>query len=563
MSISSKSQSKFSASNQPLFLTLWNGVVLISAFTALFFLFTNGIPFVQWGLIPEFGGKSVYVNMMRISVSIFFALLGFVYWKYPSIFDQLWVVRCLQSFFQVPLWVILPVISLAYTVILSTTCLVRHQNGLSGGDLAVFAQAVWNTTQGDFLYSSIKDGICLLGDHFSPILVLVTPLYYLWQDPQLLIVFQVISTAVCIFLVGLIAKEKLQSDFIAVIFALMYFFYYHARVVLHEDFHPEVLAEPFMLLAFISLEKKQIFWFLTSLLVVMTGKENMMGISFMLGFYAFAFKKMRWLGFIVMLCSVGLLFFELKWAIPHLNFGGRGHDYSGYYEHWYRNLGIKDVGGLFNGASPLIYILNIYSPFSFIPFFHLPTLFLTFPILFQNLLSRNENMHTFGFHYTAGIHPFLFIACIYGFYALVQKFKWFSDRKILMACLLFFFMLLRSGPSEYFYFWNFSKFKVAQDTSVREQIQAIPSQSSVLTQGRTLLQLINRKNIYILDSKAFPVGAFAKKHKIDYVILDPTYGAFNKAFIQECLRDLKNYGYSVEFEQDGFYILRNPVQSSQ
>lgn len=60
---------------------------------------------------------------------------------------------------------------------------VRHFSFQTGKDLALFAQAYWNTLQGDFLFSSIQGGIVLWGEHFNPIVLAVLPFYWLWPSP--------------------------------------------------------------------------------------------------------------------------------------------------------------------------------------------------------------------------------------------------------------------------------------------------------------------------------------------------------------------------------------------
>jgi len=538
------------------FLGLWNWIVLSGAILALFFLFTNGIPLIQWGLFPELGGKTRYVNMMRIVVSAFFSLMLFVNWKCPNVFDQLWVVRIARSILRAPFLIILLIISSVYSAVLATSCILRHMGLQSQAyDLGIFAQVVWNTLQGDLLYSSIKGGISYLGDHVSPVLVLLAPLYALWPHPETLLILQAVATGSCIFLIGLIAREKFQNNFIGVIFALMYFFNFIARRILHAEFHPEILVEPFMLLAFIFLEKRRVLWFLLSLAVVVSAKENMLGISFMMGFYAFAFKKLKILGIFTMLFSMCLFFIELKWIVPH--FSGKIHQYSDYYHYLYSESPIQGLFAILFKKSSLIYIFKIYSVFLFLPFFYFPTLLLTFPVLFQNLLSTAPSMRELAFHYAAGLTPLAFVASIFGFYSLLQKFPWLLKHKTMISCLLFWGMLLRSGPSEYFYCWNYSKLNTSHNAMIREKLHAIPSQFSVMTQGHLVPHAVNRK--YIYDSENFDwvaIKRLAQRYDIDYVIFDQAFWKDYEPSIPDTLKAWQSFGFFIEFEKDGFYILR-------
>lgn len=535
----------------PKFLGLWNVLILTATLVALFFLFTNGIPLVQWQWLPDAGGKNRYMNMMRIPVSILFVLLLFLYLKHRTLFNQLSVVQWTRKILSAPLTVVLLAISLSYAVILSTSTLIRHLHGLTGGDLAVFTQAIWTTAQGDFFYSSIKDGISLMGDHVSPILAAAAPFYRLWPDPQVLLILQALATASCIFLVGIIAKEKLKSSWMALVFAVMYFFYLPARATLHYEFHPEVLVEPFMLLTFIFLERKKLIGFLLCLAVIALGKENMLGITFMLGFYAFAFKPWKAVGLLVMAASVGIFLYEVKVLVPQLS--GMPHIYSDYYPRFFRKFLLQPelIPGFL--AESLRYVTKIYGPFLFLPFLHLPTLILTFPVLFQNLLSDNANMRTLSYHYTTAMHPFLFIAAIYGFSAITEKFASLNKRKNLLAGALLFGALLQSGPFEYFYAWNYSKAESAITPVIQSELEKIPTEASVLVQGPYLLSVINRKHVHIMDSIIPPTSKSIEKYHFDYLIFHRDKWAFPEIPVEDVLTDL---GYEIDYENQGFYILK-------
>jgi len=539
-------------------LTLWNILLLSSGLVALFFIFTNGIPLVQAELMHPLKSKTRYVNLMIISVSVFFTLLAVIRWRGASFFDQLWIVKIAQKFFSFPLWVNLSILFVIYSATFSVVGFVRHAAlETRAFDLGIFAQAVWNTLHGDFLYSSIKGGICLLGDHVSPILAFITPLYALWPDPRMLLILQALASGSSIFLIGYLAKDKLGSSFAGLIFALIYCFYQPPRGALHEDFHPEVLAEPFMIIAFIFLERKRLVWFLLSTLAFISAKESLLGISFMMGFYALVFNRWRIVGALIMILSVGLLWFDTRWVVPY--FSGKPYLYQGFYHHLLTGPAIGWVKAIFN-LEILSYVFKIFSPFLFLPFFSLPTLILTFPILAQNILSVNPVMRSLRYHYTVGLTPFVFISAIYGFQALSQKYEWISKRKTLIAVLLLAVGIIRSGPSEYYYNWQSMQHKTAHADLIREKLSVIPSQFSVLTHNNLIPQVTNRKYVYQFDYLEKPTkGEMAQKLNIDYVILEKGFWERETQVFAESLKELQGLGYQIEFEKDGFYILRKKI----
>ena len=519
---------------------VWNRITTLAAVIALFFLLTNGIPLVQLGWLPAFSGKSAYQIMSQVPVSVFFLLFIFLHFRHRDFFDRLSVVCFIRAVLKTPLTALLLILTVTYIAIMSSISILRHLSG-AGGDVAIFVQAIWNGTQGDFLYSSIKDGICILGDHMSPILALVIPFYRLWPDPVLVFILQAITIGSGLYFTGWIAREKLKSDFLAVVFAVIYFFYFNARVTLHYEFHPEALVEPFMFLAFIFAEKKRLSGFLICLLVLILGKENMLGISFMLGFYVFAFKSWKRVGLGVMALSVMIFFMEVKWLMPFLN--------RSPYQYSYYSLSGLSVWKSFE------YLLQIYSPVFFLSFFHPSTLLLTMPVFLQNMLSANDIMRIPSRHYTIGLHPFLFISAIYGFGALCERWPAFAKRKNIAICIVLWFSLLRSGPSEYFYAWNFIKQERPYDAEMLKKIQGIGSKYSVLTQANFLTRLINRKHLYVLDGRTPPTREMVAKYRFDYILFSQTgWPLTNMSFVQT-LADLKAWGYRVGFEKNGFYVL--------
>src|SRR3989344_3723673 len=81
-------------------------------------------------------------------------------------------------------WVI--ALSFAYSL-LSVT---RHNHFESGGfDLGIYDQGVWLYSQFQIPYSTIKERF-ILGDHLTLTLPLLAPLFYVWDDVRILLIFQ-------------------------------------------------------------------------------------------------------------------------------------------------------------------------------------------------------------------------------------------------------------------------------------------------------------------------------------------------------------------------------------
>lgn len=534
---------------------LLNAILLTAGLTALFLLLTNAVPLVQLGWLKDFGKKSRYVLPMLIAVPVFAALMFLAWWRFRAAFSGSFWVKLWQSVCHIPLRYTATGLAILYAAAMAVVGFER-QLALEtrAFDLGIFAQAVWNTLRGDFLFSSIKENINLLGDHVSPILLGAVPFYAIWPDPRTLILLQAIAAASSFFPLALIARDKLKGRSLVLIFLLMFFFFQPMRAALHEDFHPELLAEPFLWWAFFFLDRGKVVRFLLCLAVAVTGKENFLGIAFMLGFYACVWKKMRWTGIGVMMVSVILLVWEMKWLVPHLS--GSAYFYGGNYTKILADPVHGILPKLLSGES-LEYIFKIFLSFLFLPFFHLPTLILTFPVLFQNLFSENGAMRSFNYHYFTGLTPFLFISTIFALAKFRDKREWFRKCLLPAGFLLLTVSLIRSGVSEYWFFRNIHSHRSAHTDMVRKKLGEIPQEAVVLTHNGFIPQLCNRKYVYQFNYNAVPTKAdFAEKYGVDYVIWDSKYWEPNTEPLESSLKQLRSAGFLVEFEQNGFYILK-------
>ncbi len=104
--------------------------------------------------------------------------------------------------------------ALLATILFGTLALLRHSTFHStASDLAVFDQVLWNTIHGRFMESTMSLARCephsFFGDHFSPALLLIVPLYALFPHPETLIVVQTIALALGVWPIYLLARRSL------------------------------------------------------------------------------------------------------------------------------------------------------------------------------------------------------------------------------------------------------------------------------------------------------------------------------------------------------------------
>nr|MBA3475240.1 DUF2079 domain-containing protein [Actinomycetota bacterium] len=144
-----------------------------------------------------------------------------------------------------------------------TTAVLRHRAFESGRfDLGNMTQAVWATAHGDVLSVTDVHGeqVSRLGSHFDPILALNAPLWWLWPDPELLLVVQSIAVASGALPVFWLARKHVAPGSVgshraAAALALAYLLSPPVQWLTVSDFHPVALACPLLLFAWWHLDQ--------------------------------------------------------------------------------------------------------------------------------------------------------------------------------------------------------------------------------------------------------------------------------------------------------------------
>ena len=438
-------------------------------------------------------------------------------------------------------------------VVMSFSSLARHNAFASSFDLAIFAQAIHNTWNSSFLYSSIKGGICLLGDHVSPILALLAPLYAIWDDAAVLLIVQAVAAASSVFPIYLIGREVLKDEKLPILFVIAYVLYLPLRNAIRFDFHPELLGDSLLLWAFYSILKNRFVLASLFLFFVLTTKETACAPVALLGLWTWWFGKKRIFGISWFLISLACFFLAVQVIAPH--FAEKSYFYlGGNYLSW-----TKDPAGFFQHffqLSTAKYLKKIFLPLGLFPFFSPSTLILTFPILFQNLAAKNLLARSTFFQYTAFLTPFVFVSAIYGFknfIAWIMKNKFLDGfmAKVAAGAWLIVWGLIFSGKTEFQIIHEYQAKTESHFQYVRSFFKQISPDKSVRTHEVFAPHLANRKELHIYENQYPLEGGSEKALNSECVILDRRFLGGND---QDKLRELEARGYRILYEHDGFYV---------
>lgn len=319
---------------------------------------------------------------------------------------------------------LLSVFILSYFLYFVTASFLRYDAFFTGRfDLGNMDQTVWNTIHGRIFQLTNPNGtdnISRLSFHADFVLILISPLYWLWSNPKMLLLIQAIVLPLGGLFVYFISQKILKDKNISLILSLAFLLNPAVNHSNLYDFHPVVLATTFLLAAFYFMVKKN--YFLLAIFLILAGlcKENIWVINSLFGFYLFLFSKKRAFGVLISALSLSIFIFLVWYTIPKL--AGSQHFALSYYSDFgdsptkiIKNIitsPIKTFSTIFQ-KDQLTYLQQLFQPLGFLPVFAPIYLFFAAPSLLIDILSSNSQLHKIYFQYSSSITPFLFISTIY------------------------------------------------------------------------------------------------------------------------------------------------------
>lgn len=488
-------------------------------------------------------------------------------------FPKTWLEGRLKAFRISPFKLLLLSMLIYFAVFSSLSYLQFATYNSPPPDLWVFDQSMWNSLNGSFMFNT-RTNMPLLGDHFFLILVLLLPIYALWQSPIILFLIQTFFIALAALPIFWIARDKFNSEKAGLALALAYLLMPAIQFVNLSEFQPVALAIPFLLFAFYFLTTKRhrLFWLSTALALLCM--ETVAFVVFFLGIYAFWIMGRRKQGIAIM--AVALLWIYIIFLLLPASGIVQPNRYFGGAENSYANLG-SSFGEIIGTIvfNPLLvlsevftlqkigYLLLVLSSTGFASLFSLPTLLISFPIFAQNLLSSKAIYTTIYAQYVSLIIPFLMVATIYGSRFLHWLLDLYGGTKNALSAVLA-FVLLSALLSNVFFSpsplslldpmpiastFNPEKYTITKHHRlIDEAVAMVPANASVSADAMLLSHLSGRA---VLDR-------FPKIDRAEYVLVDrsnPLNSSGNED-IGTLAQMLTDIYYSQLVNEDGVILFR-------
>jgi uncharacterized membrane protein len=409
--------------------------------------------------------------------------------------------------------VVLTLLICTYIGAMATLSVLRHNAFASNFDLSNMDHTLWNTLYGNFF--SLRFGeeyVSRLSVHADFILILLSPLYLIWNDVRVLIISESVFLALGAIPTYLLAYKVLKNKIISIAIVLVYLLNPGMQWTDFYDFHGVSLAIPLLLAAFYCVYTKNWKWFAIFSFLALLTKEQISLYIMMLGFFIFFVFKERKIG--VITSAIGIVWFVTMVFIVIPNFSPQGAHWG--LDMYQSNVSIQktnisinaDLIKKFFTPDTFNYYNNLLKPFAYIPLLGFPWLLLSFPELGINVLGMGS-MKTIHFHYDSGITPSLAIATIFGIYyfsLLLQRlkpFKKYAKTLIYILCLSMIVVALRvnynlsplpTTPSCWCFIYDVKE----EDKAFEKALQAIPNDASITASLEVRPHVNHRKDVYFV-----------------------------------------------------------------
>ncbi len=294
-----------------------------------------------------------------------------------------------------------------------------------------------------------------LADHFSPVLLLVAPLYALARSPRTLLVLHALATAAAVFPLHALASRFSARRWPPVAIALAYLV---SRVTLNGlmyDVHPEVLYPACFFAAFLAFETRRWGAYAAALALAGTVKEDAFVAFLGLGLFALLRGERR-AGLATIGAGVAMLALVVGVVSPHFRPAGASGDYrfvaywSGYgatqHEILRNFLDPARHARVIFTAEKLRQMFHLLSPFVLLPLVSWPALVgLVLPNLFMLYSSDNGLLNGPILYYGMLVLPFLFYASLLGTSAIARR--WPARRETIVTVCATLVLLATAGDS--------------------------------------------------------------------------------------------------------------------
>lgn len=376
-------------------------------------------------------------------------------------------------------------------------------------DFGNMVQAVWSTAHGRLLETTdgaTGEQVSRLGIHVDPFLVLLTPLWAVWQSPLVLAFAQIVVVSTGALPVFWLARCRLGSERAAGLLALGYLAYPWVVTSAASSIHPVTFAIPLFLFCVWFLETDRLVPFaVCAALGMSTGELMGLPIAGLGLWYAFSSGR-RNAGFTISALGALWTIVAVLVVVPAIR--GGSSVYYGFYE---------DVGGSPAGVARTLltdpgavvgalatvpdvaYLLWLGVPFLGLFVLSPGLAAIALPQLLANGLSDFPSMTDPRYHSVAAVIPFLIAATVFGIARLSSQLRTLAAASVLVTSTV---IALAVSP------WSLlvgvvplggrTSLPASHVEALREALTLVPRDAKVTVSNRVGAHLSDRRTLYVV-----------------------------------------------------------------
>ena len=471
-----------------------------------------------------------------------------------------------------------------------------------GEDLGIMDQVVWSVWHGQFFHQSICNpisdtncygnlnltGISRFAIHFDPMLILISPFYFVVPNPKTLQVIQVLVVASGAFPAFWLARLRLRSELASIAIAALYLLYPALQWATIFDFHAVTLTASLLLFTLYFMYTRRTILLFVFAILAMSCKEEIPIVIALYALWSIVFQR-RWRSGIALIViaaiwtGVGLYVVHISSPTGHSLLASR-YTYLG-------NSPLQVIKNVLRHPISLLkehvfehdhflYLRTLFAPTAYLALLAPWVWVLALPTLALNLFSTNGSQYSGLYQYDAEMIPVLIFSTIEALVLivwLVQKIlarlrvrleerhtelsfpvkraDWIahSGALLVLLCLILFAVYHAdyergTAPFSQQFKWPVQQ---AHDDFAQPIINMIPATASVSAQSNLIPHISHRSHIY-----QFPYGDTVA----DYIFLDttsditPFYGSND--YINEAKNVLLSGNYGIVTARDGYLLLK-------
>jgi len=457
------------------------------------------------------------------------------------------------------------VIAVLTAVAYGTYSVLNHLHfGTYAYDLGIFDQVMWHYSRFEIPETTVVGLPTALGDHFHPILLLLTPLYWIWADPRILLVAQAILIASSVVPVFIWCRERVgRGPAYLLVLAYVMFWGVHSAVAF--DFHEIAFAPVLLASLLIAIDRGR--WRAVGVLVLalLLTKENLALLVTFLGLYVAVVHREHRRALIMAGVGIGWFFVTTKFAIPwfgggkgfrHFRYQQFGPDLPSALEHMARYP--WTVAQVFlDQPAKVQTLLLLFAPFLALIFVS-PLAILLVPLLAERMFSTNPFLWGTSAHYSLVIAPVLVMGSADGLARLLRRLPAarLARAPVYAAVCAGVMLVVNIGAAGDFplraltdpAFYRLS----SADRISQKMVAMVPPGATVAAQSHFVPHLSERAKVFQLGPGEATTDYIVANSGLDFQLRYPALRYIDK---RRMLRD-RSESYGAIFYDDGWVVLR-------